>query len=397
MGASEWLDVPVGIDAHRWVTRRDCRTVLAVVHTVTSGERVLEAVELLENDHRVQVVFTRAPDVFGNGVEDLLRATGGVVLPWEQAVREEFDLALAASFGSLHQVHAPVVVMPHGAGYAKGHRSATGRLHPYGLDSQRLLHNGRPTARVVVLSHENQLDVLREQCPEALGVAEVIGDLCYDRLVASLPARAAYREALGVAPEQELVVVTSTWGTGSLFGMHLDLVARLLDELPADRFQLAALAHPGVWFSHGPRQVRAWLADCVDAGLRLFTPELDWRAALVAADHVVGDHGSTTAYAAAIGKPVLLVESPARLAIAGNAPQARLRELAPTLRTDLPLAGQLTGRFDITGELAGTVTSRPGRAAGSLRQSCYRLLGLTEPGAHRALTAVPVPQNWCRS
>ncbi|HUQ58624.1 hypothetical protein [Lentzea sp.] len=387
----------MGIDAHQWVTRRGCRTVLAVAHTVTSCERVLEAVELLENDHRVQVVFTQAPDVFGNGVEDLLRAVGGVVLPWEQATRERFDLALAAAFGSLHRVHAPVVVMPHGAGYAKGHRSATGELRPYGLDTQRLLHNGKPTVSMVVLSHDNQLDLLREQCPEAVDVAEVIGDLCYDRLVASLPARAAYREALDVAPEQELVVVTSTWGAGSLFGTHLDLVPRLLDELPADRFQLAALAHPGVWFGHGPRQVKAWLADCVDAGLRLFAPELDWRAALVAADHVIGDLGSTTAYAAAIGKSVLLVETPLLSAIAGNAPHARLRDLAPRLRTDLPLAEQLTGRFDIAGEVAPIVTSRPGRAAGNLRQSCYRLLGLAEPGAHRALAAVSVPQNWCRS
>ena len=138
----EWLDVPVGRNAHQWVTRHGLRTVLTVVHTVTSGERVLEAVELLETDPRVQVIFTQAPDVFGNGVADLLRSTGGVVLPWKQVIREEFDLALAAAYGSLHQLHGPVAVMAHGAGYAKAHRSTTGELRPYGLDGQRLLHNG---------------------------------------------------------------------------------------------------------------------------------------------------------------------------------------------------------------------------------------------------------------
>jgi hypothetical protein len=394
MGASEWLDVPVGINARQWVTRHGLRTVLAVVHTVTSGERVLEAVELLETDPRLQVVFTQAPDVFGNGVEELLRLTGAVVLPWEQAIRERFDLALAAAYGSLHRLHAPVVAMAHGAGYSKGHRSETGELRPYGLDGQRLLHNGKPVADLVVLSHDDQLDVLREQCREAVDVAEVIGDLTLDRLTASLPSRPAYRAALGVESEQVLVVVTSTWGGDSLFGAHLELIPRLLAELPADRFRVAALCHPAIWYGHGPRQVKAWLADCVDAGLRLFTPELDWRAAIVAADHVIGDHGSTTAYAAAIGRRVSLVEPLRWLTIVDGSPQARLGGLAERLRTGEPLAAQLVAGDDLADEVAPLVTSRPGLAAAGLRESCYRLLGLTVPGAHRALSPVDVPQEW---
>lgn len=390
MAAPEWLDVPIGINAHRWVTRRGLRTVLAVAHTVTSAERVLEAVALLETDPRLQVVFTQAPDTFSNGVEDLLRSTGGVVLPWEQVVRERFDLALAAAYGSLHELHAPVVAMAHGAGYAKGHRSATGELLPYGLDAQRLLHNGKPVADLVVLSHDDQLDVLRDQCPQAVGVARVIGDLTLDKLVVSLPKRAAYRTALGITDEQSLVVVTSTWGGDSLFGSHFELIPRLLTELPADRFQVAALCHPAVWFGHGPRQVRAWLADCLEAGLKLFTPELDWRAALIAADHVIGDHGSVPAYSAAIGRPVLLVDSAAHLVIADNTPQARLGTLARRLRADQPLAAQLDVDGDLANEVASIVTSRPGHAASGLREACYRLLGLTAPGTHRALAAVEI-------
>ena len=107
----EWLPVPVGIDAPRWVTRADCRNVLVIVHTVASGLRLLDVVELIESDSRVQVVFSQAPDAFGNGVADFLRAVGGVVLPWQQARRERFDLALAAAYGDLHEVHAPLLVM----------------------------------------------------------------------------------------------------------------------------------------------------------------------------------------------------------------------------------------------------------------------------------------------
>lgn len=395
MSSSEWLDVPVGLNADRWITRRNCRTVLAVGHTVTSCERLLEAVELIESDRRVQVVWTQAPDAFGNGVADFLRATGGVVLPWEQARRERFDLGLACAYGSLHQVHAPVAVMPHGAGYAKG-RTVSGTMRPYGLDGQRLLHNGRPVAQLIVLSHDQQLDVLREQCPEAVDVAEVIGDLCYDRLVASLPSRDAYREALGVRPEQELVVVASTWGAASLFGAHVDLLPRLLDELPQDRFRVAVLVHPAVWFGHGPRQVRAWLSDCLDAGVLLLPPDLDWRAVLVAADYALGDHGSTATYAAAIGTPVLLVESPPQLAVASIAPQARLAELAPRLQLDRPILDQLRNGARARAAVADVVSARPARAAGNLRRALYRLLRLTEPGAHRALAPVPVPHGWHR-
>lgn len=269
-----------------------------------------------------------------------------------------------------------------------------GELRPYGLDSQRLLHNGKPVADLVVLSHDSQLEVLREQCREAVGVAEVIGDLTFDRLTASLSSRAAYRAALGVEPDQSLVVVTSTWGGDSLFGAHLELVPRLLTELPPARFRVAALCHPAIWYGHGPRQVKAWLAECVDAGLRLFTPDLDWRAAVVAADHVIGDHGSSTAYAAAIGRRVSLVEPPGRLAIADNSPQARLGRLAGRLRLDEPLAEQFGAGDDLAAQVAPVVTSRPGRAAAGLREACYRLLGLPVLGAHRALGPVAVPREW---
>ncbi|MFC7740294.1 hypothetical protein ACFQXA_03960 [Nocardiopsis composta] len=40
--------------------------------------------------------------------------------------------------------------------------------------------------------------------------------------------------------------------------------------------------------------------------MRLIPPEQGWQAALVAADAVIGDHGSVTYYAAALGRPVLL-------------------------------------------------------------------------------------------
>ena len=371
----EWLRVPVGIDAPRWVTRPRCRQVLAVVHTVTSGQRLMEAVELVESDLRLQLLFSAAPDVFSSGVADFLRSTGGVVVPWEQATRERFDLALAASYGSLHALHAPVLVMPHGAGYGKSVSDGEAPV-VYGLDPQRLMHNGVVLPSAVVLSHDDQREVLRRQCPQAVSVAVVAGDPCYDRLVASLRLRDAYREALGVSPGERLLVVTSTWGLDSLFARFEDFLPRLLEESVAEGYRVAALLHPAGWYAHGQRQVRAWLADCRDAGLLVVEPEVDWRAAVVAADQVVGDHGSVAVYAASIGVPVALVEPPVSSVLGDGSAQEVLRGAAVRLTFERPLGDQ----FDVARNRAhrlrelvrDRLTSRPGRSATELRGAMYR-------------------------
>jgi hypothetical protein len=394
MTNTEWLRVPVGIDAPRWVTRGRCRQVLAVVHTVTSGQRLLEAVELVESDPRVQVTFSQAPDTFSAGVADFLRSTRGVVLSWEQATRERFDLALAASYGSLHLLHAPLLLMPHGAGYGKS-VSVGDEPMVYGLDSQRLMHNGVVLPAAVVLSHEDQREVLRRQCPQALDVAVVAGDPCYDRMVASLPRRDAYREALGVTPGQRLLVVTSTWGLDSLFARFEDFLPRLLEELAAHDYRVAAMLHPAGWFAHGVRQVEAWLAECRDAGLIVVQPEVDWRAAVVAADQVVADHGSIGVYAASIGTPVVLAEPPVSAVLSDGSAQELLQRVAPRLTFDRPLLAQFDDAArgaPALGELMRErLTSRPGGSAAELRGAMYRLLDLEEPGRHRAPTPVPAP------
>lgn len=399
----EWLRVPVGIEAPRWVTRADCRNVLAAVHTVASGQRLLDVLDLIESDQRVQVVFSQVPDAFGNGVADFLRATGGLVLPWEQACRERFDLVLAAAYGSLHQVHGPLLVMAHGAGHGKlcspaGTSGRPVRPTVYGLDAQRLIRDGRVLASAVALSHDRELDVLRRQCPEAVEVARVVGDPSYDRLLASVALRAEYRAALGVADGEELLVVCSTWGRDSLFARCHDLLPALMNELAPAGARVAALVHPAVWFGHGPRQVRAWLADSRDAGLLLIGPETDWRAALVAADHVVGDHGSVTVYAAAIGRPVLLIDPPSGTVTAAQSPHAILQRRAPRLLPDQPLLRQLRraarGHWAHYGQaVARRLTSRPGSAGAELKRTMYRLLQLPEPGRHRRVAPVPVPQQ----
>lgn len=396
----EWKNVPVGLDAQRWVTRGGCSVVLAVVHTVASGQRLLDVLEQIECDSRVQVVFTQAPDVFGNGVEEFLRTSGALVLSWQQAVHERFDLVLAAAYGGIHELHGPVMVLPHGAGYAKHVPVAGDGVPPcgqlvYGLDRQRLVRDGRLIPTAVVLSHLDQLAVLARQCPEAVPVAVVAGDPCYDRLLVSMSRRAEYRQALGISERHQLVAVTSTWGRQSLFHQRFEVLPQLLDELPAGKYRVAALLHPAAWFGHGPRQVRAWLADCREGGLILVDPDIDWRAALVAADYVIGDCGSTTVYAAAARRPVLLTDLP--LEVDTDSAHALLGRTAPRLLHAKPLTVQLrraaakweAASFDA---IAAKVTSRPGDAARLLRSAMYKLLGLIEPGRHRRIAPVAIPK-----
>jgi hypothetical protein len=389
MPGASWREVPVGLDAHRWVTRTGCKTVLAAVHTVASGQRLLEVTRLLESDRRIQVIFTTPPDVFSDGVADFLHELGAVVVSWEQATRTEFDLAVAAAYGSVHELHAPLIVLPHGAGYSKlvSRPAAGGAAVPrrvYGLDTQRLVRDGRVVPSAIVLSHEADLALLRRQCPEALPAAVVAGDPCYDRLLASLPRRAAYRAALGAADAQQVIVVASTWGPRSLFGQYAALLDRMLRELPPGAARVVALLHPNVWSGHGSRQVRAWLAECTGRGMILMPPAADWRGALVAADLIVGDQGSLGVYGTAVGAPVLLAGTARDVDPASAA--ALLAVAAPRLRADRPLAAQFrraAASYDhrCYEHVAARITSQPGRFRQNIQCLMYGLLRLAPPPA----------------
>lgn len=398
MSCIEGYRVPIGPDAPRWVTRRSRRTVLVIVHTVTSGQRLLDVVRLLAADLRIQVVFTAGPDVFNNGVDELLRRIDGVTLPWHLAVREKFDLAICAAYGGIENIHAPLVVIPHGAGYSKlvSRRLRGGAAAPrglYGLSAQELVRDGAVIPSAIVLSHDAERRRLARTCPEALAVAEVVGDATHDRLVASACRCRIYRRALGVQDGRELVVVTSTWGPESLFGRHAGLLRRLLTELPRERYRLAALLHPNIWFGHGVWQIRSWLADCLRDELALVPPEADWRGALVAADHVLGDHGSTAVYGTVCGAPVTLVGD-LEDGIDPQSAAGLLALTAPRLRLDHPLPAQLQRiaachRPERHAAVVSRLTSAPGRFDRNMRRLLYRLLrlpqSLTLPIAH------PVP------
>ncbi|MGW1430514.1 hypothetical protein ACWD6K_18110 [Streptomyces sp. NPDC002431] len=131
-GRTGWLRVPVGDDAARWATRKECLRVLVVVHNVTSATRLLDVLPLFDDDLRVQLLATcTGSSAFTAGTAELLADVGVPVLPWEQALATDADLVISASFGGrLEAFSGRLAILSHGIGYTKrlatpdtGHRT----------------------------------------------------------------------------------------------------------------------------------------------------------------------------------------------------------------------------------------------------------------------------------
>jgi hypothetical protein len=387
-----WTVVPARPVATRWATRRAEKLVLGVVHNVTSATRLFDVLPLIATDPRVQVLFTcTGSSAFTPGTAEHLAGLGVLTIDWAQAERTPFDLAIASSYGGpLQRLRAPLAVLPHGMGYNK-YLEVGNRKPVFGLSPEWLAHDGRLIPSSVILSHTEQLDRLRAGCPQAVPAAVVAGDPCFDRMLASGPLRETYRAALGVGRGQRLVVVSSTWGPGSLYDQAADVVRRLRLELPLDEYRIALALHPNTWFGHSPWQVGMWLEECERAGVVVLPPEEGWRAALVAADVVVGDHGSVTFYGAALGRPVLLAAATPDAVDPASA-VGRFIDEADRLVTGRPLREQVdAAKASCEVEaIAALVSSAPGQAATLLRTEFYRWLQLAEPPERPEVRTVPV-------
>ncbi|WP_052681740.1 ATP-binding protein [Saccharothrix sp. ST-888] len=160
---------PVRRAPDQWATLGGCKRVLVAVHTLVYGQRLQDIFELLRSDLRIQVVFTVAPHAFNPGVDAFLRGLGAAVLPWEEAVRSDFDLALAAGSQGIEQIRGPVVRLPHGAGNIKLSRPADGGQRTVGGLGRSYLtwagHDGEQLARIhrQVLRGAPPADLLRDR------------------------------------------------------------------------------------------------------------------------------------------------------------------------------------------------------------------------------------------
>ncbi|MBB4923061.1 hypothetical protein [Kitasatospora kifunensis] len=399
------------------------------MHNVTAATRLLDVIPLFRDDLRVQLLATcTGSSPFQSGITELLASVGVPVLPWEQATGMPVELAISASLGGqLDAVDGKLVVLSHGVGYNKKLQTPDARRQTpdarrqtpdarrqtpdarrqtpdapvFGLAPEWLLTDGAPIADAMVLSHPEQLGRLREACPQAVPTAVLAGDPCFDRILTARRYRERYRRALGVRRGQRLVLLNSTWNPTSLFGdggredvLPL-LLPRLTEELPVDEYRLAAVLHPNIWHGHGHGQIRLWLDRARRAGLTLVDPLDGWRQALIASDLLLGDFGSVSYYAAALGIPVLLGAAPLDV-LGASSPVAEFVRQAPLLDPFGPLLPQLDGVIREHRPLSGPAeltSSAPGRSAALLRELFYRLIGIPEPARPALLDPLPLPPH----
>ncbi|NUP40598.1 MAG: hypothetical protein HOY76_27185 [Streptomyces sp.] len=378
----------------RWDTWETRATVLGVARTLTSATRLLDVLPLLRPDD-IEIYLTIDPgSAFDAGLVDYLASLGPTVLPWREARRRRFDLAVACTVHrSMWHLDAPLMVLPHGAGYNRLIAESTGNtVSAVGLSRRELTRFGRVIPRIIGVSHEEQIGRLARSCPAAVSRALLVGDPCFDRMERSLSLRDEYRRALGVVGGRRLVVVNSTWSEHSLIGTCEDLPLRLVRALPTDEFAVAVVLHPNVWARHGTARVLGRLVSAMDAGLLVIPPEQGWQATLVAADCVVGDHGSTTFYGAALDRATAVLGS-GEEELDPASPTAAFVRAAPRLDPDGDLYQQLRQALDqhVPGSLSHltdrTLGAR-GEAARILQREMYRLL----PDHVRAPEEAPRPE-----
>jgi hypothetical protein len=119
-------------EGQKWVTVPGQRTVLGVVHNITSATRLLDLLTVFAGDRRIQTVFTcTGSSALDAGTLEFFNAQGMLNIPWETAKEELFDLAIATNRGGdLHNLRTPIIGTPHGAGYNKQLKPEAGSRKP---------------------------------------------------------------------------------------------------------------------------------------------------------------------------------------------------------------------------------------------------------------------------
>ena len=385
-----------------WLTVPIERKILMMVPTMTSVKRVFDIADLFDGDLRVQISFTVPPNRLGDGTAGLLGRLGVRVVPWRQAVAQRYDLAVTANLGGMAEIDAPVAFFSHGASQNKqarprGRGSIPVPSQIHGFSRSALIQGGMLVPSAVALGHDRELALLAEDCPEALPVARVVGDPCYDRIVAGRRLRAAYRDALGLEPGEKLVVVSSTWSEDSLLGSAAHQLERLVEQLPPPGHRVVLLIHPNVVAAYGTYQLRAWWGHLAPKGLILTRPEQDWEPFLIAADYIVGDHGSVTLYGATVGVPVLL-GAYNQSAVHPSSGAAALAAIAPRLVGSVPVSEQLAQAVEqfaagAMAQVASLISSEPGGFARHTRSLLYGMLGLGQPAVPARVADAPEPRS----
>lgn len=319
-------------------------------------------------------------------------------MPLREAISLPWDMALFGTHGSdlfFGRTTARVHVQ-HGIGAGK---RVDGHNFTYG--PRWALWRGQPKYEVMLEASHAVRDRAVAACPQLGPVITVVGDLAADRLLASLPARDTYRQALGIAPDETAILVTSTWGP---YGLMARMGPRLLPALLrlSGKRRVMLTMHPHLWSGHhGDR--RHWarrLSAYVHGGLLVCHPDETWVPYLAAADIAVTDHGSLGVYWSLLSRPTITIPAPTHLCAPGSR-IAALHHSSLTLADPDVLDETITkalATFDPENHAGqrDAVVSYPGQAARRVRDALYQLLHLTPPAVPPHTTTASAPTPWLR-
>ncbi len=308
---------------------------------------------------------------------------------WEDVTKSNTDLVITASpRGFIFDRGIPTVVIPHGAGHNRLLPDTSGVA---GLCREHLVSDSGAKPSFIALPGAVAYRQLRQECPEALDRADITGDVCWERFHISEDRRQHYRRALGVSDTQKLIVLASTWGRDSLVGRDHSAIPKLHEWLSDPETVVAFVPHPNIDSGNPPSTDHRY-ASHVRNGLIMVPPEEGWRSLIVAADYIVGDHGSVTVYAAALGRPVAIgefgfSEMPAEGAL------ARLGRELPRLQwSERPSVERLTSQCErvdasVIGDIFDLSRDSPAQL---IVERCYELLELSPTQASYPI-AFPEP------
>ncbi|WP_086661541.1 hypothetical protein [Lentzea kentuckyensis] len=388
-----WVLAPGLSAAVPWSTWVGRRTVLFIAQHPQSATRLAyDLLPHLEDHGQIDVVWTTPDEEYRLwDFDGFMRKLGTTSVPWWQAEQTPYDLIVTACYGGLADTIGHKIKLPHGINAARSRKGPfDGEVH-HDLTRAKLMKGDEVVPSALMLSHENELDVLAESCPPAVPRAVVAGCLSFDRMLVSRHLRRKYRRALRVRLGQKLVVVSTTWSPHSLWGTDFTFFERLRAALPSSRHRIVAVVHPFVWLQHAGT-VRSLVRKAREIGIGVLPYDEGWRAALIAADLVIGDHGSVTQYAAALGIPVLM-NAKSLDNVRENSTADALAQRATLLRpgdsllTKVREAMKAGPALDF-GDLA---VSNHGQALDTVLNTCYSLLEVDSPEIPARVQELPMP------
>lgn len=348
----------------------------SVAHTVVSTETVVRPYELLRDDPRLDFAITIAPDRFNTGCHEVIDSLGIPLIDFDDATSQPWDLVLVGTHGGAHLFDRAeaVVFVPHGVGAGK---TAIGVDFTYG--SPFVLRDGEPIYTTMLEGSEVVRDRALDMTPELADTVAVVGELETDGFLELLARRDECRAALGVHPDETLLLISATWGEHGLLARYGGELLASAGDLPA-RYKVALRAHPHNWTSTGePRPALAEALAKADPRVMVIGHEDTWMTAYAAADLAVFDFGSL-ALRFALGPRPMIATPVAEGVVTEGSSMATLRSLVPllpepSLSTAVALAEQVGVPAGLP-TLRHEITSYPGEAAERTAEVLYEALRL---------------------